>query len=228
MTCFALVSTGDVLLAIVMFLASYFGFAIANVFYDGMLPVITTDDTIDRVSSKGYAYGYVGSGVYLLIAMIFIFYSEDLGLAESLAARLAIGGSGIWWGGFSWYAFRRLREVDRAGEMPGARCGPPPVPGLRPDRLQPNLEDLSHLSGHRHLLLFVIAYIFYIDGVQTVINISAIYASRPWRSAQPSSPWCCWWCSSRPSPGRWPSDGWPTGSDPSARSWPPWWSGRGC
>ena len=176
-TCFAFVSTGDVLLAIVMFLASYFGFATANVFYDGLLPVITTDDTIDRVSSKGYAYGYVGSGVYLLIAMVFIFYSEDLGLAESLAARLAIGGSGIWWAGFSWFAFRRLREVGEAGEMPGAGAGPARRLDFVRIGFSRTWQTCRNLSGHRHLLLFVIAYIFYIDGVQTVINISAIYSS---------------------------------------------------
>lgn len=176
-TCFAFVSTGDVGLAIIMFLASHFAFAGANVFYDGLLPIITTDDTIDRVSSRGYALGYVGGGVYLLAAMLFIFFAEDLGVTEAGAARLAIGGSGLWWGGFSWFAFRRMQEVGHTRSRPD------------PNQTHPNyLEHLRlgfsriwktarNLSGHRHLVLFVVAYIFYIDGVQTVINVSAIYSS---------------------------------------------------
>ncbi|MXY74955.1 MAG: MFS transporter [Acidimicrobiia bacterium] len=176
-TCFAFVSTGAVVAAILVFLASHFGLAAANVFYDGILPLITTDDTIDRVSSKGYALGYIGGGIYLLFAMGFIFYSDTLGVDEALAARLAIGGTGVWWSAFSWYAFRRLREV-------GAARGPP-VAGPRESRFLAYLRlgfkrtwrTCVSLSGHKHLLLFVIAYMFYIDGVQTVISISAIYAS---------------------------------------------------
>ena len=176
-TCFAFVSTGDVLLAMVMFLASHFGLAASNVFYDGILPLITTDDTIDRVSSKGYALGYIGGGIYLLFAMIFIFYSERLGIEESLAARVAIGGTGAWWSGFSWYAFRRLREVGTAQETPVAGQGESRFLAYLRLGFRRTWRTCVSLSGHKHLLLFVIAYMFYIDGVQTVINISAIYAS---------------------------------------------------
>ncbi len=176
-TCFTFVSTGDVLPAIVIFLAAHFGLAAANVFYDSMLPLISTDDTIDRVSSKGYALGYIGGGIYLLLAIVFIFYSENLGVSESLAARLSIGGSGIWWAGFSWYAFGRLQEVDQTR----ARTGDHREQMGHRNHLRLGFSrtwrTCRNLSGHRHLLLFVVAYIFYIDGVQTVINISAIYSS---------------------------------------------------
>ena len=175
--CFALVSTGDVLPAILIFLASHFGFAAANVFYDGMLPRITTDDTIDQVSSKGYALGYIGGGIYLLLSMVFIFFSEDLGVTEALAARLTIGGSGIWWAGFCWYALRQMREVGQAqigANNPEGSFGYRHYLRIGFDR---TWKTCRNLSGHRHLLLFVVAYIFYIDGVQTVINISAIYSS---------------------------------------------------
>ena len=176
-TCFTFVSTGEVLLAVFMFMLSHFGLAASNVFYDGMLPAITTDDTIDQVSSKGYAFGYIGGGIYLLLAMIFIFYSEHLGLTEAMAARLAIGGTGLWWAGFSWYAFRRLPEVGEA-------MGTPETAGrasrfLAQARLgfRRTWVTCRSLSKHKQLLLFVLAYVFYIDGVQTVINVSAIYSS---------------------------------------------------
>lgn len=176
-TCFAFVGSGNVLLAIVMFLASHFGLAAANVFYDGMLPNISTDDTIDGISSKGYAYGYVGSGAYLLIALVFIFYSENLGIAEDQAARLAIGGSGLWWAGFSWYAFGRLREVGKAQAPLGTAGGQSRLLAYVRLGFGRTWSTCRRLSGHKHLLLFVVAYIFYIDGVQTVISISAIYAA---------------------------------------------------
>ena len=176
-TCFAFVSTGDVLLAVVMFLASHFGFAAANVFYDGMLPILTTDDTIDRVSSKGYAFGYIGGGIYLLLAMVFIFYSEALGFEEAVAARLAIGGTGLWWAGFSIYAFRRLQEVGEAQRSLREGQGGSQLLAYVRLGFSRTWNTCRNLVGHKHLLLFVVAYIFYIDGVQTVINISAIYSS---------------------------------------------------
>ena len=175
--CFALVTAGNVLPAIVIFLLSHFGFATANVFYDGMLPLITTHDTIDQVSSRGYAFGYVGGGIYLLVAMVFIFYSENVGVSESSAARLAIGGSGIWWAGFSWYAFRRLQEVGRVGTLSDAAEGRVGYLDYLRIGFGRTWRTCRNLSRHRQLLLFVLAYIFYIDGVQTVINVSAIYAS---------------------------------------------------
>ena len=176
-TCFAFVSTGDVVLAILMFLASHFGLAAGNVFYDSMLPNISTDDTIDGVSSKGYAYGYIGGGIYLLLALIFIFYSENLGFEEDHAARLAIGGAGLWWAGFSWYAFRRMQEVGEAQEALGTREGESRFLAYMRLGFSRTWSTCRSLSGHKHLLLFVVAYIFYIDGVQTVISISAIYSA---------------------------------------------------
>ncbi len=176
-TCFAFVSTGHVLLAILMFLASHFGLAAGNVFYDGMLPNISTDDTIDGVSSKGYAYGYIGGGIYLLLALIFLFYSENLGFEEDHAARLAIGGAGLWWAGFSWYAFRRMHEVGEAQEALGTREGESRFLAYMRFGFSRTWRTCRSLSGHKHLLLFVVAYIFYIDGVQTVISISAIYSA---------------------------------------------------
>ncbi len=175
-TCFAFVSTGDVLLAMIMFLISHFGLAAGNVFYDGILPLITTDDTIDRVSSKGYALGYIGGGIYLLFAMMFIFYADTFGVDEALAARIGIGGSGLWWAGFSWYALRRLREVGTAQEMPLRQGESRSLAYVRLG-FRRTWVTVTRLSRHRHLLLFVVAYMFYIDGVQTVFNISAIYAS---------------------------------------------------
>ena len=89
-------------------------------FYDGFLPEITTDDTIDKVSSKGFALGYLGGGLYLAIALGLFFMSSDepdAALTEALAARIAIFGSGIWWFGFSLFALARLPADGEGGSQ---------------------------------------------------------------------------------------------------------------
>ena len=105
------VPDGQVPLFLIIVLVGQFGFVAANVFYDGFLPEIATDDTIDKVSSKGFALGYLGGGLYLLLALVLIsMSSDDAGatLSESLAARISIFGSGIWWIGFSLFSLARL------------------------------------------------------------------------------------------------------------------------
>ena len=98
------VPDGQVTLFLLITIVSQFGFVAANVFYDGFLPEIVTDDTIDQVSSRGFALGYLGGGLYLLLAFVLIFLSGDESdalMSESMAARIAIFGSGLWWFGFS-------------------------------------------------------------------------------------------------------------------------------
>ncbi|MDH3518102.1 MAG: MFS transporter, partial [Acidimicrobiia bacterium] len=109
--------TGDVLFTLGFFLLAQIGFVGANVFYDGFLPDITTDDTIDKVSSRGFALGYVGGGIYLAVVFAAIQLAPDSD-ASALAARIGIGGTGLWWAGFSTFAFRRLRETGEASRLP--------------------------------------------------------------------------------------------------------------
>ena len=82
----------------------------------------------------------------------------------------------MWWAGFSWYALRRLREVGTAQAMPLRQGESRSLAYVRLG-FRRTWATVTRLSRHRHLLLFVVAYMFYIDGVQTVFNISAIYAS---------------------------------------------------
>src|SRR5690606_18933519 len=85
---------GRVLTTMGLFLLAQMGFVAANVFYDGFRPDLTTDETIDRESSRGFARGYIGGGVYLLIAVGLIL-AEPFG--EELTTRIAIAGAGAWW-----------------------------------------------------------------------------------------------------------------------------------
>ncbi len=164
---------GQVPLFLLVTLVGQFGFVAANVFYDGFLPEIASDETIDKVSSKGFALGYLGGGLYLVVALALIMLSSDeagASFTESLAARIGIFGSGIWWIGFSVFSLRRL-PAD----------GPPPEE-------QMSLRDYiavgfgrtvsttRKLRGFPQLLLFVVAFIVYNSGTGTVIAVSGPYA----------------------------------------------------
>jgi UMF1 family MFS transporter len=167
------VPDGQVPLFLLVVLVGQFGFVAANVFYDGFLPEIATDDTIDRVSSKGFAFGYLGGGLYLLVALILISLSSDepgASLTESLAARIAIFGSGLWWIGFAVFSLRRLPED---GAPPTERLGIGDYVSVGFGR---TLSTIRKLAGFPQLLLFVVAFITYNSGTGTVIAVSGPYA----------------------------------------------------
>ena len=175
-----LVPDGTVPWFLVIAITAHIGFVASNVFYDAFLPGLTTDDTVDRVSSKGFAYGYVGGGLYLVLALALLLLSGDdgiTGLSTSGAARVAIFGSGLWWMGFALYSLRHLPEVGEASPIPARYRHMRPWRAYTAIGFGRSFTTAKKLVGYPQLLLFVLAFIFYNDGVQTVINISGSYAS---------------------------------------------------
>ncbi len=164
---------GQVPLFLLIVIISQFGFVAANVFYDGFLTDISSDDTIDRISSKGYALGYLGGGLYLLLAFVLIFFSSDAEgavLTETLAARIAIFGSGVWWIGFSLFALSRLPDDPDGSEV---RRGLAVYASIGFKR---TISTMKKLKKFPQLLLFVVAFIVYNSGTGTVIAVSGPYA----------------------------------------------------
>lgn len=166
-------TTGQVVFTLLMVIVAQFGFVGGNVFYNGFLPDISTPETIDRVSSKGFAYGYLGGGLYLGFALMLIQASSD----QALAARYSIAGAGIWWAVFSFFAFLHLKETGTGLALPSeyqqifrpwayVRIG-----------LSRTWASTRKLWGFKQVLLFVVAYILYNDGVQTTIGLAGVYAS---------------------------------------------------
>ena len=175
----AWVPAGSVTLFLILALVTQIAFVSGNVFYDGFLVHISTDDTIDKVSSKGFAFDYIGGGLYLLLVLILALLSGDdsvTGLAEETAFRLGIFGAGLWWIGFTFFALARLPETGSAERLPEEYEGRSQIVSYALVGVRRTLATGKKLLGFPQLMLFVIAFIFYNDGTQTVIAISGPYA----------------------------------------------------
>lgn len=170
---------GAVVWFLLVVLLSQIGFVAANVFYDGFLPVITTDDTIDKVSSKGFAFGYIGGGLYVLLAFVLILLSGDdslTGFTVATASRIGIAGAGVWWLIFTRYSLARLPEEGDLGDAPEVEAGKSPWVAYAKIGFGRTFATAKKLLGFKQLLLFVVAYIMYNDATQTVIGVSGAYA----------------------------------------------------
>jgi UMF1 family MFS transporter len=173
----AIPGPGDLGLAIVVALMAQIGFVSANVMYEGFLPELTTPDTIDRVSAKGYAMGYAGGGIHLVMSLILLFFAEPLGLSEDVAQRIVIVSAGIWWAAFATFSFSRLRDEGSRPSLPSEYQStflPIAYVRLGVGRIW---RTTRQLIGFPQLLLFVVAFLFYNDGVLTVIKITPVFAS---------------------------------------------------
>ena len=174
-----LVPDGSVPLFLVVVLLGQMGFVAANVFYDGFLPDISTDETIDKVSSRGFAFGYIGGGLYVLLALVLILLSGDdstTGLSVATASRIGIAGAGVWWLIFTSVSLKRLPDEGDATELPEALRGQPKMLAYWKIGFGRTLSTGKKLLGFKQLLLFIVAYLFYNDATQTVIAVSGAYA----------------------------------------------------
>ncbi len=167
----ALAGTGDWLFASVVFIIGNLGFAGANVFYESLLPHVADGPEIDRVSTAGYAVGYVGGGVLLAVNMWWILSPETFGLSDAgQASRAAFLSVSVWWLVFSIPLFRRVRE-------PAARLEPDEVLELNPVKVGFGRvwRTLKELRRHRQVFLFLLAFWLYNDGIGTIIKMATIY-----------------------------------------------------
>lgn len=172
---------GDWLLALVLFMLASISASGSFVFYDALLPHIAREDEIDRVSTAGFALGYIGGGFLLAVQLAWITNPAAFGLPagpdltpseQTLPARLAMGSVGLWWIIFSIPLFLGVAEPRR-------RLEPDEEEGLNPftvafDRLR---ETFRELRGYRQAFLMLLAFLIYNDGIGTIIRMAAIYGS---------------------------------------------------
>ncbi|NIR43825.1 MAG: MFS transporter [Gemmatimonadetes bacterium] len=171
--CLFFVTRGQWPLASTLFVVGNIGFAGANVFYDSLLPHIASEEEVDRVSTAGYALGYVGGGILLAINLAMIMVPNLFGLADSgLASRLSFISVAVWWFGFSIPLLRDVSEPPRRLEADeGVRVNPVRA-GFR--RLK---ETIGHIRSYRELLIFLLAFWLYTDGIGTIIKMASVYGT---------------------------------------------------
>jgi UMF1 family MFS transporter len=182
-----------------LFIVANVAYGASIVVYDSFLPQISTPDERDRVSTRGWAIGYLGGGLLLALNLALYLGRDAFGVAEGMAVRISMMSAGVWWAIFTIVPLVALRNrpvpaYDETGVAGPAEAGTEAgtaEDGTADDgRAQATAvtrpasgslrqlgRTLAELRRYPRTLMFLIAYLIYNDGVQTVINNSAAYAS---------------------------------------------------
>ncbi|HBQ64617.1 MAG TPA: MFS transporter, partial [Clostridiales bacterium] len=149
------------------YMITMIGFSGANLYYDAFLVDVTSNERMDKVSTYGYALGYVGGGtIPLIISVFFIFYGENLfGIPAEISTRGAFLLAALWWGIFTVPMLKNVRQVYWME----------PVKHPVRTSVKRLAGTFRNIRNYRELFLFLLAYLFYIDGVNTIIHIATIY-----------------------------------------------------
>jgi MFS transporter, UMF1 family len=162
-------------LIVVLFLAAHLGFELSQGFYNGFLPEIADERNMGRISARGYALGYLGGGLALLAFLLMYRFGDALGLPSGdpdyLRVRLGLLMMGLWWGMFTLPAVLWLRDRNppkhnhsllRTASAAFGQVG----------------HTLRNIRRYRMLALFLVAFLFFNDGIQTVISQASVFAQR--------------------------------------------------
>ncbi|HOC13321.1 MAG TPA: MFS transporter [Propionicimonas sp.] len=144
-----------------------FCFGASTVVYDSILVRIAGPDERDKVSSRGWAFGYLGGGLLLLANFALMSLHEQLGISYGLAVRLSLLSAGLWWGLFTIIPVFGLRRLPREVSTPVARRNP----------FSQLMATFASMRNYPQTMLFLLAFLFFNDGIQTVIVSSSLYAS---------------------------------------------------
>lgn len=175
------IQQGDWVAALVLFVLAGIAASGSFVFYDALLPHIARVEEIDRVSTAGFALGYLGGGVLLGIQLAWIVNPAAFGLPsgpeltaaqQTLPARLALSSVALWWVFFSIPLFLWVPEPRRRLEADEQE-------GLNPFKVafQRLRETFLELKGYRQAFIMLFAFLIYNDGIGTIIRMAAIYGS---------------------------------------------------
>jgi MFS transporter, UMF1 family len=165
--CLFLVEKGQWALAVFFYMMGIVGFSGANIFYDALLPTVSTRDNVDFVSGLGFSLGYLGGGLLFALNVLMTIYPSAFGLPDAAAAvRFSFLTVALWWGGFTLFTLLWVPEgretILPQGEV--VRSG-----------FRQFLETFRHLRELKTAFLFLLAYWFYIDAVDTIIRMAVDY-----------------------------------------------------
>ena len=165
---------GDWLFALTLFVIGNVGVAGSIVFYESLLPHLVSEQELDRVSSAGYAIGYLGGGVLLAVNLAMIQRPGLFGIPNAdTAVRLSLASVGVWWLIFSIPLFRRVPEPARRIEQDETLGGSVLATGFK--RL---VETFGELRVYKQAFLLLLAFLIYNDGIQTIIRMATTFGTQ--------------------------------------------------
>lgn len=167
------VGPGDWVLASALFVVANVAFGSSMLFYNSLLPHVVKDDSMDTLSTAGFALGYFGGGLLLVVNLVWIRQPELFGLAsEAMATRLSLFSAAVWWALFSIPLFV---FVD---ERPAASNSSPSTASRAIDTATRQLRrTAANISSYRQVVLFLVAFWFYNNGISAIIGLSASYGT---------------------------------------------------
>ena len=165
--CVALGLTSHWLVFLAIFIIGKVGFHASLVFYDSMLPEITTPKRMDNISTMGYAYGYIGSVIPFVVCLVLVLMHDSFGLAQSSAMAIAFIIVAVWWMGCSLPLLKKYTQTAflKSTESPVK------------DAFRQLYSTLKAARQERHIFLYLLAFFFFIDGVYTIIDMATAYGA---------------------------------------------------
>ena len=150
-----------------LFILARVGYSSSIIFYDSMLPEVTTEERMDKVSSMGFAFGYIGSVIPFILCLILVLMPGTFGLAQSSAMVIAFLITALWWVGCTVPLLRRYRQTA----FVAAEKSP------LPDSFRQLGRTIRDAKKEKHICVYLLAFFFFIDGVYTIIDMATAYGT---------------------------------------------------
>ena len=150
-----------------MFILARVGYSASIVFYDSMLPEITSEDRMDKISSLGYAYGYIGSVIPFIVCLVLVLMCDSFGLTTGSAMTIAFVLVSVWWVGCSLPLLKNYRQTAFLA----------PTQALVKDAFRQLWGTLKAARQEKHIFLYLLSFFFFIDGVYTIIDMATAYGA---------------------------------------------------
>ena len=150
-----------------IFIVAKVGYSSCNVFYDAMLPEITTEERMDKVSSHGYAFGYIGSCIPFIACLAIVLLHDKLGIAQSTAMLLAFLLTAVWWVLMTVPLLKTYKQTAYS-ESAGTKLS---------ETFKRLGRTFKNIRAEKNIFIFMLAFFFYIDGVYTIIEMATAYGA---------------------------------------------------
>ena len=165
--CAALSAAWSWLSFLVIFVIARVGYNSANVFYDSMLPEVTTEERMDHVSTMGYALGYIGSVIPFALCLVLVLLYDSFGLSQVTALIISFLITAVWWVGCTVPLLKGYKQTafrERVGNPVG-------------QTFRQLGKTFMEARKHKHIFVYLLAFFFFIDGVYTIIDMATAYGT---------------------------------------------------